>query len=244
MKLTFLGTSHGHPGKNRFSSSVMVEIGEKIYIVDAGAPVSEMLFQRGISFDKVEAIFITHCHSDHVNGLPFFASLADSHVFPDCHTGIYIPDDVYREALEKTIEADKGRRLVRVRCNIYSDGAFFDDRTVKMTAIPNRHMEAQNGKSYSFVFEAEGKSILFTGDLTHKMDDFPKIAFEKHFDCTVSECAHATVEGFEKNLLRFDSDKVVVTHVFPDSKFCELENLKDVKGNNVIIANDNDEINI
>ena len=71
------------PGKNRFSSSVMVEIGEKIYIVDAGAPVSEMLFQRGISFDKVKTIFITHCHSDHVNGLPFFASLADSHVFPD-----------------------------------------------------------------------------------------------------------------------------------------------------------------
>ena len=154
------------PGKNRFSSSVMVEIGEKIYIVDAGAPVSEMLFQRGISFDKVKTIFITHCHSGHVNGLPFFASLADSHVFPDCHTGIYIPDD------------------------------------------------------------------------------FPAIAFEKHFDCIVSECAHATVEGFEKNLLRFDSDKVIVTHVFPDSKFCELENLKDVKGNNVIIANDNDEINI
>ena len=43
MKITFLGTSHGVPAKDRFCSSIMLESGGSFYFIDAGAPVMDLL---------------------------------------------------------------------------------------------------------------------------------------------------------------------------------------------------------
>ena len=69
MKITFLGTSHGYPEKGRVVSCTMVETGGKIYIIDAGSAVDEHLVEQDADFSAVRAVFITHMHSDHVNGL-------------------------------------------------------------------------------------------------------------------------------------------------------------------------------
>lgn len=76
MKITFLGTSHGVPEVNRFCTSVLLESGGKHYLIDAGAPISDLLIRNKVAFKDISAIFITHLHGDHVDGLVQFADLS------------------------------------------------------------------------------------------------------------------------------------------------------------------------
>ena len=62
MKITFLGTSHGVPAANRFCSSYMIEAGNAVYLVDAGAPVADLVLRQGREITDVRAIFTTHIH--------------------------------------------------------------------------------------------------------------------------------------------------------------------------------------
>ncbi|GAA5988035.1 hypothetical protein JCM5350_004147 [Sporobolomyces pararoseus] len=72
ISLTFLGTAAGRPSPSRNVSSLAVKIDSKIWVFDAGeATQHQFMDQRcRLSMGKVEKIFITHMHADHVNGLP------------------------------------------------------------------------------------------------------------------------------------------------------------------------------
>ena len=74
MKLIVAGASHGVPEKHRFCTSLFLQVGEKTYIMDAGAPISALLDRYDIPHNTVKAVFITHGHTDHINGLPAFCS--------------------------------------------------------------------------------------------------------------------------------------------------------------------------
>ncbi|MBO7218263.1 MAG: MBL fold metallo-hydrolase, partial [Clostridia bacterium] len=69
MRLIFVGTSHGIPESDRFCTSIFLEVGENVYIIDAGAPVSQMLLRYGFTHDAVKGVFITHLHGDHFDGI-------------------------------------------------------------------------------------------------------------------------------------------------------------------------------
>lgn len=47
MKITFLGMSHGVSSSDRFCSCTMIEIGKTIYVIDAGASVTDCLLRYG-----------------------------------------------------------------------------------------------------------------------------------------------------------------------------------------------------
>ena len=83
------------------------------------------------------------------------------------------------------------------------------DERLRLTAIPTQHCE----NSYAFLIEAEGKRILFTGDLCHPAVDFPQIAFETELDLLVCELAHFSpadcVTAFDKTKAK----RVLHTHI-------------------------------
>ena len=68
MKFSFLGTSHGVPAADRFTSCYLLEVGQNLYIFDAGAPVTNLLLQRGADMKQVKAFFCSHFHGDHIDG--------------------------------------------------------------------------------------------------------------------------------------------------------------------------------
>src|SRR5437764_12037304 len=70
MKVTLLGTGTPFPNAERFGSAILVEVAGSKLLFDCGRAVVIRLTQAGVSPKEVDALFLTHLHSDHVVGIP------------------------------------------------------------------------------------------------------------------------------------------------------------------------------
>jgi ribonuclease Z len=69
--VTLLGTGSPEPSSSRFGPATLVQAGGLNLLFDAGRGATVRLYQLGMSFGKgIDAVFLTHYHSDHVEGLP------------------------------------------------------------------------------------------------------------------------------------------------------------------------------
>ena len=73
MQIMFLGTSAGRPTKLRNVTSIALSLPEPaggFWLIDAGEGTQHRLLGSGLKLNKLERIFITHMHGDHLYGLP------------------------------------------------------------------------------------------------------------------------------------------------------------------------------
>jgi len=73
MKLWFLGTGAGRPAKHRNVTAVAFQLPEPSsnwWLFDAGEATQHRLMEVPLKLSKLEAVFITHLHGDHLYGLP------------------------------------------------------------------------------------------------------------------------------------------------------------------------------
>ncbi len=70
INLTVLGSASALPGTNRYPSAQILSVNGRLFLIDAGEGVQQRLRQAHLSFSKLEAVFISHIHGDHVFGLP------------------------------------------------------------------------------------------------------------------------------------------------------------------------------
>ncbi|MGG4322259.1 ribonuclease Z [Bacillus sonorensis] len=77
MELLFLGTGAGIPAKTRNVTSVALKLLEErrsVWLFDCGEATQHQILHTSIKPRKIEKIFITHLHGDHVYGLPGLVS--------------------------------------------------------------------------------------------------------------------------------------------------------------------------
>ena len=122
-------------------------------------------------------------HGDHTDGLISFVDLI-SWYFKTADPTICLPNIEGAEVIENWIKVTQSATR-ELHYEEVRPGVIFDDGFLKVTAIPTLHVE----RSFAFFLEAEGKSMLFTGDLKHPDQDFPVIAKERETDLIVCESA-------------------------------------------------------
>jgi len=69
MKLTILGSSSALPTSERYPSAHVLNAHERLYLIDCGEGTQMQLRKNKIHFGKINHIFISHIHGDHVFGL-------------------------------------------------------------------------------------------------------------------------------------------------------------------------------
>ena len=251
MKITFLGTGHGVPSPDRHCSATLVEVGGKRYLIDAGAPVVDIMRTLGVPVDSLSAVFITHRHSDHTFGLPMLVNLT-TWFYKNANYDIYLPEQICIDALHLMIRASLDSTADdRVRMHVYGAGEVYSDDTVTVRAIPTNHMNGAH-PSYAFVIdctgegagENRGKRVVFTGDL-HQGDaaDFPQIILDEPCNVLVCECVHFRPDVIIPRLNACPAKRIFINH-YSDQKTnppaLEVKFQAEVTGKPICLARDND----
>ena len=66
MLLTLLGTGCPAVHAERFGPAQIVRHGDTALLVDCGSGVTQRMAQAGISGRDIDAVLLTHMHSDHI----------------------------------------------------------------------------------------------------------------------------------------------------------------------------------
>jgi ribonuclease Z len=69
-KVTLLGTGVPTPSPDRFGPSTLIEAGDQKLLIDAGRGATIRLRQLGVPLGSIDALLLTHYHSDHTTGIP------------------------------------------------------------------------------------------------------------------------------------------------------------------------------
>jgi ribonuclease Z len=67
--VALLGTGTPSPRLDRFGPSILIEADSHRLLFDCGRAATIRLAQLGIPLSTVQEVFLTHLHSDHINGL-------------------------------------------------------------------------------------------------------------------------------------------------------------------------------
>lgn len=68
--MTFLGTASAIPTKTRNHASIVMKIYDRTVLFDCGEGTQKQIMEAQVSPMKIDDIYITHLHGDHILGLP------------------------------------------------------------------------------------------------------------------------------------------------------------------------------
>ena len=172
--VTLLGTGTPQLSATRFGPSTLVQAGGLNLVFDAGRGASIRMAQSGISPGQISALFVTHLHSDHINGFPDLW-MAGYRPHPEGRTGplkIFGPMGTKQlgDNVMSAFQADsdlrgRGGRIPEnaekiETLEIGNDGVVFDEAGVRVTAFRVSHVES----SFGYRVDYNGKSVLMSGD--------------------------------------------------------------------------------
>lgn len=242
MKIKFLGTGPGVQKTGRHFQSMIIETKcGNAYLVDAGAPVLDILMKEKYDLSKIKEVFITHLHGDHMGGLMGMLFLPKSY---GMKYNIYLSEQRGIDAVEQYLSmihwSVNNGQTDRVSFRLINEGEFYDDGNVKITAVHTSHMESSSDIAYGFLIEADGESVYITGDLHPTLKDFPEFLYQKQIDMLVTECSHFTVSELMEKVKKCKVRKVAIVHVNAIEKYEELKKMQEEFDFEMLLPNDGD----
>ena len=246
MKITFVGTSHGVPSAERYCTCMLIESGDSFYFIDAGAPIADIIQRRGLEMHDFKAVFTTHVHGDHTAGLFQVADLLNWY-YKDCRADFFITDKEQTEAIEKLIYISNNKTYVdkaRVRFSTVGEGKVYEDTNIRVEYILNKHIKSS--PSYSVLVTEGDKRVLFSGDMSSHLceGDLPTGALKSGVDAFVCELAHFSLDELLPYIEDASIEKLFFIHVYPTSKYAEIEKIKGKYPFEILTPSDGDQYEI
>jgi ribonuclease Z len=65
----FCGTGSPFPSLDRSGPCLAIIAGQRLFVVDAGRGATDIIARMGLQSGRIEAVLLTHFHSDHIDGL-------------------------------------------------------------------------------------------------------------------------------------------------------------------------------
>lgn len=223
MKLYVFGSCSGtEPYENRHHTALAFEIGERIYWFDAGESCSHTAHVMGVDLLRVSDIFISHPHIDHVGGLANLLftirklSIVKKEEPKFGGVTVHTPSMETWRGVMLILQNAEGSYKTPYRSDVESvqDGLLLDKDGVRVTACHNRHIPpTETGyRSFSYLIEAEGKRIVYSGDVKDLDDLAPFLA--EGCDLLLMETGHHDPTVVSKRLSggAYDVKKLYFMH--------------------------------
>ncbi len=135
MELVFLGTGAGVPSKGRNVSSLVLQLLDErgaSWMFDCGEATQHQILYTSVRPRRLEKIFITHLHGDHIFGLP---GLLGSRSFQggDTPLTVYGPKGI-RDFIEVSLSVSKTHVKYPLLIEEIEEGVVFEDDTFRVEA--------------------------------------------------------------------------------------------------------------
>ena len=255
MKVRILGSASGVPMPGRYNESVLVRVGE---------PCAATIHNSDISIYSIKAVFISHTDADHLSGLPMLLQVAwlwqsrgrDFRFKPDNSLKVYMPSEAIPAFGQFLCAMRMPPKRMPYKLDILpiQGGVTHRDETATVSAQLTTHLTGHavlddEGKpcsqqAYSFVFEAEGKKVVYSGDIGAPSDI---VNLCDGTDLLIVECAHFQPEKLFAELPLDKIRRVIVNHIHPslcDDEDKILRAVKTTHGCEVLVARDNMEVEV
>ncbi|MFN3820590.1 MBL fold metallo-hydrolase [Blastomonas sp.] len=174
------GTGSPLPDPDRSGPCALVIAGKQVFLVDAGSGAGRRIGQIGVPLAKVDATFLTHFHSDHIDGLGEVLMLRWAASGRTVPMPVYGPEGVDKvvSGFDTAYTADYGYRIAHHGADIMPrsgagaqaftiptrDGAqtVYERGGVKVQAFGVRHDPVEPALGYRFDYK--GRSVVISGD--------------------------------------------------------------------------------
>jgi ribonuclease Z len=177
-RVTLLGTGTPIPRPDRFGPSTLIEAGDQKLLIDAGRGAAIRLYQLEIPIGRIDALLLTHYHSDHTSGVAdiWLTGWLQSHfgtrVSPFRVIGP-VGAKPLMQNLERAYAADIKIRIADEKLapegaivdvtEFEKDGVVYEKNGVKVIAFEVDHGE-QIRPAYGYRVEYGGRSAVISGD--------------------------------------------------------------------------------
>jgi ribonuclease Z len=216
LRVLLCGTSSPMPARDAAKSCTIIAAGDQIFLIDIGPEATENLALWRVPVTRIEHVFLTHFHSDHIGELGEFNFMAWAQgrrrplqvhgpegvaQVVDGFNTVYALDSGYRHAhhdhgkglMPPAAAVMRSRLIGLARTGEAPQGrsaVVFEQDGVKVTAIEVDHRPVT--PAFAYRFDYRGRSVVISGDTTFYP---PLIAAARGADVLVSEAeAHHMLE--------------------------------------------------
>jgi ribonuclease Z len=225
LKVTLLGTGTPRPVMDRFGPATLVQADKETFLFDCGRGAAQRLYQLKIPLGQVPNVFLTHLHSDHVNGIPDFwltGWLALDYANRKTPLQVWGPAGTKEmmSNLEKAFQADRHIRTedeklspeaFRIIAQDIKEGVVFEKNGVKITAFLVDHFPGEDPEPcFGYRIDYAGRSVVISGDTRYSEN---LITFSKGVDVLIHEVAGAKEELLKTSVA---VQRIIDHHVSPE----------------------------
>lgn len=194
MELTLLGTGCPQCDPDRLGPANLVRHAGRSYLVDCGSGVTQRLVAAGVAGRDLDAVLLTHLHSDHIVDL-FQLVISSWHQGRDRPQRVLGPTGtkrfvdgllaLWKPELEQRIAHEKrpSTRALEIDVTEIVAGEILTEGDLRIAAVAVNHLPVKH--AFGFVFDGAGKRLVFSGDT----DYCPALIEAAHgADALVHEC--------------------------------------------------------
>lgn len=180
------GSGSPMPDPNRAGPCLAILAGRTGLIFDAGSGSARKLGPMGFAWADLNAVFLTHLHSDHFDGLGETMLQAWIAGQSDTPLPVYGPPGTEQvvEGLNQAYTIDSGYRIAHHGTEVANPDGFgasaqvieasdaerdrvvFSNEDVRVTVLPVDHSPIDN--AYAYRIEYGGRSIVISGDTVYQ----------------------------------------------------------------------------